>query len=141
MYNEFRSLALDDFSAQCASNASNRLLRYLRCFFDELQGPLTILTLSGKGLRVRLTVWFLQTQRSAWQCISQRSRKKFDSVLDISLRAELEKLFYLFFSLSLCDDTFVLFLFLFHPSSILRFILFFFFISAFAYHVMTLHHL
>lgn len=98
MYNEFRSLALDDISARRPSTGFNRLIHFYgvslssdKVLSDDVVRDLVDLgreesTSQGDRLVFR-------TLRSAWQSgfLTQRSRKKIDCVLDASLKAELEK--------------------------------------------------
>ncbi|KAI9928734.1 hypothetical protein ASPWEDRAFT_343257 [Aspergillus wentii DTO 134E9] len=98
MYNDFRSLALDDISARYASYGFNRFIHFYgaslssnKVLPDEVVRDLVDFgreeSTSPSGRIV------FQTLRSAWQSRSfnPRTRKKIDCVLDASLRAELEK--------------------------------------------------
>ncbi|KAF7118278.1 hypothetical protein CNMCM5793_007694 [Aspergillus hiratsukae] len=99
MYNEFKSLALDDLSSRNASSGFNRLIRFYGAFLsskeilpDEVLEDFLVLCRRELSSHLSGHMAF-DTLRSAWhsQACDARNRLKIDSLLDASLRAELEK--------------------------------------------------
>ncbi|KAL1998677.1 hypothetical protein VTN02DRAFT_5759 [Thermoascus thermophilus] len=97
MYNEFRRLAFDDFSARDATNGLNSLIQFYSAWLssnkimpDEVAKDLVNLVKTEPKNDERPTFHEL---RSAWQngALNLKNRHKIDRVLDDSLRAELEK--------------------------------------------------
>lgn len=97
MYNEFRRLAFDDFSARDATNGLNSLIQFYDAWLssdkimpDEVAKDLVNLVKTEPRNDERPTFHKL---RSAWRngAFNLKNRKKIDRVLDDSLRAELEK--------------------------------------------------
>jgi la-related protein 1 len=99
MYNGFKSLALDDLSFRNASSGFNRLVRFYGAFLsckkilpDEVVEDLLVLCRRKLSSHLSGHMAF-DTLRSAWhsQACDAGNRLKIDSLLDASLRAELEK--------------------------------------------------
>lgn len=98
MYNEFRSLALDDLSARNAGNGFNRLIEFYgsslssnRLIPDEVARDLVDLVRKDSTSECGRAAF--EALRSAWRdgSFNSKNRKKIDCVLDAGLRAELEK--------------------------------------------------
>lgn len=99
MYNEFKSLALDDLSSRNASSGFNRLIRFYGAFLsskeilpDEVLEDFLVLCRRELSSHLSGHIAF-DTLRSAWhsQACDARNRLKIDRLLDASLRAKLEK--------------------------------------------------
>ncbi|OJJ49625.1 hypothetical protein ASPZODRAFT_986496 [Penicilliopsis zonata CBS 506.65] len=99
MYNEFRSLALDDdFSTRNASTGLHRLIQFYGASLsrnsvmpDQVVRDLVDLIRDEATTRAEHVAFYLL--RSAWRSgsLDPRNREKIDSVLDAHMTAELEK--------------------------------------------------
>ena len=97
MYDEFRSLAFDDFSSRESSTGLNNLIRFYdgvlssnRVISDGVAQDLVDLIMSESGESERP---IFQKLRSTWRngAFNLKNRKKIDRIIDDNLRAELEK--------------------------------------------------
>lgn len=92
MYNEFRSLALDDIFTRGASD------EFLTGFFGFTVVLYRALhNLAQKGSFTEETIWYLFTSNGQPDELSQQRCKKTNCFLDTGLKIELEKLFSFFF--------------------------------------------
>ena len=92
MYNEFRSLALDDIFTRGASD------EFLTGFFGFTVVLYRALhNLAQKGSFTEEIIWYLFTSNGQPDELSQQRCKKTNCFLDTGLKIELEKLFSFFF--------------------------------------------